>query len=158
MPRSFASIPLVDDWTIGREPSERIAQCDQCGAEDIVIVGTVDDSYTDLGRICERCYDDTGRRTFAVFMDGGDILTEVDTLEAAMRDVADYLDNPLEYGRYAPFEIVALLDGQEREPIARIDMTLEDKNASRQKHGLLPIYSTTYTQTANPGVVPVKES
>lgn len=140
MTRQYAPIGLVEDYTNFRSTEDRMGQCDLCGNgatdEDIElyksngymlhqveIVGTIRDDYSQFGHICRDCYEHSKERTFVIWMhDGNDVMTECDTLEAAMRDIADYLDNPDEYRRYAPFRITAQRDGEDVEHIATIKM------------------------------------
>lgn len=126
-------------------------QCGQCGNGatqadldqypyrdfyQVSLVGDVEDSCGVPSSICVRCYEATKQRTFAIFMrNGEDILVELDTMESVMVEIGSFLVQPDEYARYAPFRVVAMLDGAEKEHIATIDMPEADKLASRKANG-----------------------
>src|SRR5688500_15744476 len=74
-----------------------------CGRENVYLVGILKGDT-----LCVACFESSKERRFNVFCNGGDdILSEHDTLENAMASVTEYLNDPTEYGRYAPFRIEA---------------------------------------------------
>jgi hypothetical protein len=119
-------------------------ECAYCVGHGFLLVGKKDGEW-----ICQDCHQKSRKRTFAVFMHGGDdiMCDDLPTLERAMVTVCQFLEDPDEYGRYAPFLILAQNEwGLPEERVATIDMPLEDKNRSRVKHGYPPIKYSITTQ------------
>lgn len=127
--REFSKLPLVmnygDDLPFG--------QCAYCGIT-APIRGSVNVGADDA-LICERCHDRTGERTFSLYLRGGqDVMCDGMTLEGAFQELATYYQNPVDYGRYAPFVLYAEADDGRREVIGTFTMPDDDIKRSRLVH------------------------